>query len=192
LVTPDGDLVRADADHEPDLFWAVRCGGGMGVVTALEMHLYPVLDLYAGGVLFPIQRAAEVLHAWYEWTVTVPEEITSIGRLLRLPPLPQLPEQLRGRAFVMVGVAYIGDAGTGSELIQPLRRLRQNSIPSQPSRRPRSASSTWIPTSRYPLKATAHSCPAFPPLRSTLWSGWPARTPAHFWPPSRSCTWAAR
>ena len=123
LVTPDGDLVRADADHEPDLFWAVRGGGGMGVVTALEMRLYPVGDLYAGALLFPIQRAAEVLHAWSEWTATVPDEITSIGHLVRLPPLPQLPEPLRGRAFAMVKAAYIGDAGTGSELTQPLRRL---------------------------------------------------------------------
>src|SRR5215469_2185639 len=54
LVTPDGDLVRADADHEPDLFWAVRGGGGIGVVTALEMRLYPVGDLYAGSLFFPI------------------------------------------------------------------------------------------------------------------------------------------
>src|SRR6516225_4920070 len=48
LVTPDGDLVRADADHQSDLFWAVRGGGGIGVVTALEMRLYPVRELYAG------------------------------------------------------------------------------------------------------------------------------------------------
>ena len=54
LVTPDGDLVRADADHEPDLFWAVRGGGGVGVVTALEMRLYPVRELYAGDLFFPI------------------------------------------------------------------------------------------------------------------------------------------
>jgi FAD/FMN-containing dehydrogenase len=123
LVTPDGDPVRADADHEPDLFWAVRGGGGIGVVTALEMRLYPVRDVYAGGLLFPIQRAGEVLHAWYEWTATVPDEITSIGRLLRLPPVPQLPQPLRGRAFVMLKAAYLGDPGTGAELTQPLRRL---------------------------------------------------------------------
>ena len=73
--------------------------------------------------MFPIQRAAEVLHAWREWTATVPDEITSIGHLVRLPPLPQLPEPLRGRAFVMVEAAYLGDAGTGAELTQPLRRL---------------------------------------------------------------------
>jgi FAD binding domain len=123
LVTPDGDLVRADADHEPDLFWAVRGGGGIGVVTALEMRLYPVRELYAGDLFFPIQRAAEVLHAWREWTDTVPDEITSQGRLVRLPPAPQLPEPLRGRAFVKVEAAYLGDAGTGAELTQPLRRL---------------------------------------------------------------------
>jgi hypothetical protein len=123
LVTPDGDLVRADADHEPDLFWAVRGGGGIGVVTALEMRLYPVGELYAGDLFFPIQRAAEVLHAWREWTATVPDEITSMGHLLRLPPLPELPEPLHGRAFAMIEAAYLGDAGTGAELIGPLRRL---------------------------------------------------------------------
>ena len=96
LVTPDGDLVRADAAHEPDLFWAIR-GGGVGVVTALEMRLYPVRELYAGDLFFPIRRAAEVLHAWREWTATVPDEITSIGHLVRLPPLPEVPEPLRGR-----------------------------------------------------------------------------------------------
>jgi len=123
LVTPDGDLVRADADHEPDLFWAVRGGGGIGVVTALEMRLYPVGELYAGDLFFPIQRAAEVLHAWRAWTDTVPDEVSSQGRLVRLPPAPQLPEPLRGRAFVKVEAAYLGDAGTGAELARPLRRL---------------------------------------------------------------------
>jgi FAD/FMN-containing dehydrogenase len=123
LVTPGGDLVRADAGHEPDLFWAVRGGGGIGVVTALEMRLYPVRQLYAGGLFFPIQRAAEVLHAWREWTATAPDDVTSIVHLLRLPPLPELPEPLRGRAFAIVEAAYLGDPGTGAELIRPLRRL---------------------------------------------------------------------
>jgi FAD/FMN-containing dehydrogenase len=124
LVTPDGHLVRADADHEPDLFWAVRGGGGsVGVVTALQMRLYPVRDLYAGALFFPIQRAAEVLHAWRQWTSTVPDEVTSLGRILRLPPLPEVPEPLRGRAFALVEAAYLGDAGTGAELTQPLRQL---------------------------------------------------------------------
>jgi FAD/FMN-containing dehydrogenase len=123
LVTPGGDLVRADAGHDPDLLWAVRGGGGIGVVTALEMQLYPVRELYAGDLFFPIQRAAEVLHAWREWTATAPDDVTSMVHILRVPPLPELPEPLRGRAFAMFEAAYLGDAGTGAELIQPLRRL---------------------------------------------------------------------
>jgi FAD/FMN-containing dehydrogenase len=124
LVTPGGDLVRADASHEPDLLWAVRGGGGVGVVTALEMQLYPARELYAGGLFFPIQRTAEVLHAWRDWTTTAPDDVTSTVHLLRrLPPLPELPEALRGRAFAVVEAAYLGDAGNGAELIDPLRRL---------------------------------------------------------------------
>jgi len=123
LVTPDGNLVRADAGREPDLFWAVRGGGGVGVVTALEMQLYPVRELYAGDLFFPIQRTAEVLHAWREWTSTVPDEVTSLVHIVRVPPLPEVPEGLRGRAFAIVEAAYLGDEGSGAELIQPLRRL---------------------------------------------------------------------
>jgi FAD/FMN-containing dehydrogenase len=125
IVTPDGRLGRADADYEPDLFWAVRGGGGsVGVVTALEMTLYPVSELYGGVLFFPIERSAEVLQAWREWTDTVPDELTSIGRILRVPPLPELPEFVRGRPFVLVEAAYLGDAAGGAELLRPLRQLR--------------------------------------------------------------------
>ena len=124
IVTPDGRLRRADADHEPDLFWAVRgAGGSVGVVTALEMRLYPVRELYAGAMFFPVQRAADVLNAWRAWTAAVPDEVTSLGRILRFPPLPDVPEPLRGRAFAVVEAAYLGEAGAGAELIQPLRLL---------------------------------------------------------------------
>ena len=124
IVIPDGNLVRTDADHEPDLFWAVRGGGGsVGVVTALEMTLYPVRELYAGALFFPIQRASQVLHAWRQWTDTVPDEVTSVGRILRFPPVPEVPELLRGQAYALVEAAYLGDARTGAELIQPLRQL---------------------------------------------------------------------
>src|SRR5262249_26133804 len=124
LVTPDGRFVRTDADREPDLFWAVRGGGGsVGGGTALEMRLDPGRELYAGALFCPIQRAAEVLHAWRAWTGTVPDELTSVGRILRLPPVPEVPEPLRGRAFALVEAACLRDADTGSELLGPLRRL---------------------------------------------------------------------
>jgi hypothetical protein len=87
------------------------------------MQLYPIGELYAGGLFFPIQRTAEVLHAWRGWTATAPDDVTSIAHILRLPPLPELPEELRGRAFAVFEAAYLGDASGGAELIQPLRRL---------------------------------------------------------------------
>jgi FAD/FMN-containing dehydrogenase len=124
LVTPAGRLARADADHEPDLFWAVRGGGGsVGVVTALEMTLFAVRQLYAGVLFFPIQRASEVLHAWRAWTDTARDEVTSVGRILRFPPLPDVPEMMRGRDFALVEAAYLGDALAGAELLRPLRAL---------------------------------------------------------------------
>ncbi len=57
------------------------------------MTLYPVQQLYAGALFFPVQRSAQVLHAWREWTGTVPDEVTSLGRILRLPPSPRSPSR---------------------------------------------------------------------------------------------------
>jgi FAD/FMN-containing dehydrogenase len=124
LVTADGQLVRADADNEPDLFWALRGGGGnFGVVTSLEFRLYPIADVYAGWLIWPVERATEVLTAWQEWTETVPDEVTSIGRILNVPPLPSIPETLRGRSLAVVEATMIGDEADGAALLAPLRAL---------------------------------------------------------------------
>jgi FAD/FMN-containing dehydrogenase len=124
LVTADGRLVRVDADHEPDLFWALRGGGGnFGIVTSLDIRLYPVTEVYAGWLIWPIERAPEVLAAWREWTDSIPDEVTSVGRILNIPPLPDVPEPLRGRSVVVVEATYIGDETDGAELLAPLRAL---------------------------------------------------------------------
>lgn len=124
LVTADGRQVRADTDSEPELFWALRGGGGsFGVVTALELELFPVRELYAGVLFWSQERAAEVLGAWHEWAAGVPDEMTSIGRLLNVPPLEEIPEPVRGRSFVMVEAAWIGDEAGGSEQLAALREL---------------------------------------------------------------------
>jgi FAD/FMN-containing dehydrogenase len=124
LVRADGSLVRATADNEPDLFWALRGGGGnFGIVTALEIRLYPITEVYAGWLIWPSERAAEVLTAWQEWTETVPDELTSVGRLLNIPPLPDVPEPLRGRSVVVVEATFIGDERDGAQLLAPLRAL---------------------------------------------------------------------
>jgi FAD/FMN-containing dehydrogenase len=124
MVLPDGSLVRADETTEPDLFWATRGGGGgMGVLTAIEVALYPVRDLYAGVLFFPIERSAEVLHAWREWTESVPDELTSIGRIVQFPSIPTAPEPVRGNSFVLVEAAYLGEEREGAALVRPLREL---------------------------------------------------------------------
>lgn len=124
LVNADGELIRADADNEPELFWALRGGGGaFGVVTALEFQLYPISTVHAGVLFFPIERGTEVLKAWRRWVRDVPDEVTSVGRFLQFPPLPEIPEPLRGGSFAVVEAAYLGDATSADELLRPLRDL---------------------------------------------------------------------
>jgi hypothetical protein len=124
LVTADGRQVRVDGDNQPDLFWALRGGGGsFGVVTALEFRLLPLTELYAGALFFPLERAGEVLKAWREWVDTVPDEVTSVGRVMQFPPLPDIPEPLRGNAFTIIEAAMLTDADEGARLIAPLRSL---------------------------------------------------------------------
>lgn len=124
LVSADGEQVRASAESEPELFWALRGGGGnFGVVTALEFALHEVGEIYAGAVFFPFERASEVLHTWREWIATVPEEVTSVGRMLQFPPLEMIPEPFRGRSFSLVEATCLADEATGRELLRPLREL---------------------------------------------------------------------
>ena len=125
LVTADGELVRADRDNEPELFWALRGGGAgnFGVVTALEFDLYPLQELYAGSLFFGFERGDEVVHAWREWTAGLPEEVTSVVKLLQLPDIPEIPEPLRGNSFAVIGAAVLGDQELGGELLEPLRQL---------------------------------------------------------------------
>src|SRR4051812_19048908 len=124
LVDSEGDIVRASAVENPDLFWAMRGGGGsFGIVTHIEMRLYAVSELYAGWLIFPMERADEVLNAWRDWVETVPDEVTSVGRLLQIPPLPDVPEPLRGRRLVVVEAAMLMDEADASKLVKPLRKL---------------------------------------------------------------------
>jgi hypothetical protein len=125
VITADGKLVRADRSNEPDLFWALRGGGGsFGAVTALEFELYPAEELYAGMFAWPWERTADVLHAWREWISGLPDELSTLARILQLPRLPNVPEPVRGRQLVVIEAAYLGAAGSAGELLRPLRDLR--------------------------------------------------------------------
>jgi len=124
LVTADGELLRATADEHADLFWALRGGGGnFGVVTAMEFRLFEYGEVYAGMFLFPFERAGEVLRAWRDWSLTAPEDVTTSIRLLHVPPLPDVPEFLRGRSVVVIDGAFTGSAEAGGEAVASLRAL---------------------------------------------------------------------
>jgi len=124
LVNSTGEQIRVDAQNEPDLYWALRGGGGsFGVVTALEFDLLPLREVFAGALFFPAEQASEVLHGWNEWTSGVPEEMTSVGRLFNFPPIPEMPEPVRGKSFAVVEVIYCGDPADAEQLVALLREL---------------------------------------------------------------------
>jgi FAD/FMN-containing dehydrogenase len=124
LVTADGHLVRADACHEPELFWALRGGGGnFGVVTAIEFAVFPYAELYAGASFFPFARTREVLHAWRDLLPTLPDELMTWAAILHVPPDPALPDLLRGGSFVVVWGVFTGAEADGQRLMAPVREL---------------------------------------------------------------------
>jgi FAD/FMN-containing dehydrogenase len=124
VVTADGRLVRTDRRHEPDLFWALRGGGGsFAAATAIEFELIPLTRVYAGMMLWPWERAGAVLQAWREWTATAPDSITTSARIIQVPPVPEIPEIVRGRQIVVIDGAALGDEYSASQALAPLRAL---------------------------------------------------------------------
>jgi hypothetical protein len=124
LVTADGEARTADGENEPDLFWALRGGGGShGVVTALHLNLVPIADVYGGALLFPAEVGVEGMHAYRDWAAGVSEDVTSTVRFLRPPDIPDVPEFLRGKALLTIDAACIGDQAAGEAAIAPLREI---------------------------------------------------------------------
>jgi FAD/FMN-containing dehydrogenase len=130
LVLADGRQVVASAEQEPELFWALRGGGGgFGVVTALDVELVEMAAVLTGGTFWDARDAAVVAPLWEAWTAAAPEEVTTSLRLMNLPPLPGVPPVLTGRqVLVLDGAVQIQQAGdldrahrvTG-DLLAPLR-----------------------------------------------------------------------
>jgi len=123
VVTADGRIVRTDACTEPDLFWALRGGGGsFGVVTAIELRLFPITEVYAGLLWWPGEAAAEVLQAWRQLTQSgLPDEFTSSARVAHFPAASGVPEHLRGRSFTIITVSHLGTPAEADALLAPLR-----------------------------------------------------------------------
>jgi FAD/FMN-containing dehydrogenase len=120
VVTSDGELVRVSPDENADLFWGIRGGGGnFGIITSLEISLYPLTEIYGGNIYYPVERTPEVLKHYAEWVETLPDEMTTAVVFLNFPPIPEIPPYLRGRSFVAVRGAYSGDRPErGKELMR--------------------------------------------------------------------------
>jgi FAD/FMN-containing dehydrogenase len=121
VVTPDAELVRVTATSDPDLFWALRGGGGdFGIVVRIELTLFEAPQLYGGQLLWPIEHGPAVLRAFRDLSRTAPRELTMWAHLQHFPPIPDVPEPLRGRSFVRVASVHVGSAAAGRHLLAPL------------------------------------------------------------------------
>ncbi|MEU6392728.1 FAD-binding protein [Streptomyces sp. NPDC046939] len=153
VVTADGTARHVTADSDPELLWGLLGGGAqLGAVTALEMDLVPVTRLY-GGFLAHDGRAtdpASVLHAYADWTATVPGTLTSSLAALVYPDLPQLPPHLRGQYVVSVRIAFTGSAEEGERLVAPLRAALGPAV------------TDTLRAMPYGESPTIHNDPAFP------------------------------
>ncbi|GGX97000.1 FAD-binding oxidoreductase [Streptomyces anandii] len=125
VVTADGRVVRADARENPELYWALRGGGGnFGVVTSLEFQLHPVgPQVLAGLIFYPADQARQVITGWRELTGGMPDELTTLINLTTAPPLPFLPEEVHGTRIVALAGMYAGAPEDGEAAVAPLRTL---------------------------------------------------------------------
>jgi FAD/FMN-containing dehydrogenase len=125
VVTAKGEVVRASATEHPDLFWALRGGGGnFGVVTRFEFRLHPVgPELLSGLIVYPLSEAKAVLQQYRDFVADAPDAL-SVWSVLRLaPPLPFLPPEAHGKGMVALAFLYAGDPVQGERLIAPLRQF---------------------------------------------------------------------
>jgi FAD binding domain-containing protein len=129
LVTADGEARTVDGGTDTDLFWALRGGGGgYAVVTALHLELVPVSEAYAGALLFSPELTEEGIRAYRDWTMDAPDEAGSMVRMLNLPPIPDIPEPLRGKKWLAVTAACIGSREEGEKAIAPLRKIGEPAV----------------------------------------------------------------
>jgi hypothetical protein len=124
VVTAEGSIVRASGDEHPDLFWALRGGGGnFGVVTSFRFALHPVgPSLMAGPVFWAAEDTVELLRFYRDFAADAPDELGSVVRLGTVPPLQVIPEDLHRRPAIAVICCYTGALEDGERAVRPLRR----------------------------------------------------------------------
>lgn len=136
LVDARGAVIRVTSGSDPDLWWALRGGGGdFGIITAVEIDLLPLNQLYGGRLLWAGEHTAAVLHGFAELTRDVPEELTTWAWMLNLPDLPFIPELLRGRRVAALDFTYLGEGAEADALLAPV--LEQLPAPMLDTRGPK-------------------------------------------------------
>jgi len=122
VVTADGSIMHADADTHPDLFWALRGGGGnFGVATRFQFRLHEVDNVYGGMLILP--ALAEVVQSFISEAKAAPEELSTIATVLPAPPMPFIPPEFKGRLILMGMMMYSGSAEKGEEVLKPFRNI---------------------------------------------------------------------
>jgi FAD binding domain/Berberine and berberine like len=124
VVTADGELVRVDAERHPDLFWAIRGGGGnFGVVTRFHYRLHEV-DTIVGGMLV-LPATPEVIRSFVAEADAAPEELSTIANVMTAPPMPFLPAEVHGQLVIMAMMVYAGQVEAGERAIEPFRAIAE-------------------------------------------------------------------
>ncbi|HYS39821.1 MAG TPA: FAD-binding oxidoreductase [Pseudonocardiaceae bacterium] len=122
VVTADGTLRLVDREHEPDLFWAIRGGGGnFGVVTRMRFRLHELSTVYGGLLILP--ATAEVIAGFVKYLREAPDELTSIINIMPSPPMPFVPAELHGTPVVMAMLVYAGEGELAERAVAPFRAL---------------------------------------------------------------------
>ena len=121
VVTAEGELITATEHDHPDLFWALRGGGGnFGIVTSLQFQLFETPTIFAGMTFHPLERATDLFTAYQDWAPNEPDETTTAVLVMRLPPAPSIPESLRGRQVLALRAFHLGNATAGQRVLAPL------------------------------------------------------------------------
>ena len=122
LVTAEGEILHVDSENHPDLFWAIRGGGGnFGVVTRFKYRLHEV-DSVVGGMLF-LPATPDLIASFISLAEAAPEELSAIANVMVAPPMPFIPAEQHGRMIIMAMLVYVGDVEEGERAIAPFRAL---------------------------------------------------------------------
>ena len=177
IVTADGDLLRVDGDTHPDLFWAIRGGGGnFGVATRFRFRLHPV-DTVMGGMLV-LPATSETITSFIALADAAPEELSTIANVMPAPPMPFLPEERHGELVILAMLVHAGGVADRREGAGALPRDRRADSPtcSGRCRTPRSIRPTKRATIPSPSAGRCSSTASIARWPTRSWSTWGRRT----------------